>query len=321
MAHAAIPQSLPDILATRLVPNYARLRRIAARSSQRGHFTRAQALSCAVSRHRLSHLVTVGMLERTAPGLFRFVVASAPTWKDRLAGQLLKTGGVASGRTAAALFGLIEPHDGFDIMVPRRSRHANAPHHTTRDLPRHEIVQSDGLACLHPIRAIIDCASFVAPAITETMIESAVVKKLVAPADLERRARELRNSKRPGAIAVLQVLDGLHPELRRSRNEWEALVVRRVQEFGLPSPELEFALWIDGRRYILDAAWPEHRVALEFDGRNPHMRRAVFDNDNLRRNDLLADGWQRFGITSTELDRKDTRTLQLVALALSNSKE
>ena len=151
------------------------------------------------------------------------------------------------------------------------------------------------------------------------MIESAVVRELVDPLRLSRRARELRNSKRPGCAIVLAILDELHPELRRSRNDWEALVVRRCSEFGLPRPSTEFEVIINGRRYFLDLAWPEFLVALEFDGRDPHMRRIVHDNDTLRRNDFTDAGWTRFGITSSELAVASTKTLQQVRRAIAKS--
>jgi hypothetical protein len=151
------------------------------------------------------------------------------------------------------------------------------------------------------------------------MIESAIVRGLVNPARLEQRARELRHHKRPGCAVTLRILGELHPELGRSRNQWEALVVRRAIEFGLPRPELEFEVVIDGRRYILDAAWARALATLEFDGRDPHMRRKVHDYDTARRNDLQAAGWRRFGITAAALQQGDDRVFRQIARVLDES--
>jgi very-short-patch-repair endonuclease len=148
------------------------------------------------------------------------------------------------------------------------------------------------------------------------MVESAIVRKLVKAAGLRRRAQELANSKRPGCAVVLRILDDLHPELARSRNEWEALVARRAKEFGLERPQLEYELFFNGHRYIADAAWPRQRVALEFDGRDPHMRRRVHDYDTDRRNDFTDAGWRRFGITASALRRHDDRAFRQVARAI-----
>ena len=89
---------------------------------------------------------------------------------------------------------------------------------------------------------------------------------------------------------------------------------------GSTPPELEYELFIDGRRYIADAAWPEQRVALEFDGRDPHMRRWVHDYDTGRRNDFTDAGWLRFGITATALKQRDDRAFRQVARAIARRK-
>jgi very-short-patch-repair endonuclease len=80
---------------------------------------------------------------------------------------------------------------------------------------------------------------------------------------------------------------------------------------------LEFDVIIDGRRYIADAAWPTVKVALEFDGRDPHMRKQVHDYDSMRRNDFTSAGWLRFGITAAALKRRDDRTFRQVARAIA----
>src|SRR5262249_8780088 len=111
------------------------------------------------------------------------------------------------------------------------------------------------------------------------------------------------------------ILSELHPELRLSRNKWEALVVRRCRELGLPDPVLELEIWIDGHHYFLDAAWEPALVTLEFDGRDPHMRRQVHDYDTRRRNDLTQAGGKRFGTTATDA-HSDDRTFRQVGGAL-----
>ena len=61
----------------------------------------------------------------------------------------------------------------------------------------------------------------------------------------------------------------------------------------------------------------ERRVALEFDGRDPHMRRKVHDYDTARRNDFTDAGWRRFGITASALKKGDDRTFRQVARAIT----
>ncbi len=300
----------------------ARLNTVASRPTQRGHFTTAQAAQCRVSYKTLVGLEKCGVIRRVHRGLYRFEVGVKPTWKDLLAGELLLTDGIACGRTAAALYGWINVDCAaasgrkFEIMASRGSRHATSPRHTTRDLQRWEQVIVDGLPVLHPLRTLTDAAHRLPKRSATAMIESAIANKTVDLHDLERRARELLHPKRPGCAVVLGVLGRIHPELVATRNEWERWVLRRAQELGLPEPAVEFEVVISGRRYLLDAAWPAAEIALEFDGRDPHMRRGVHDNDTLRRNDFESAGWRRFGITATALREGDDSAFAHVARAL-----
>jgi very-short-patch-repair endonuclease len=175
----------------------------------------------------------------------------------------------------------------------------------------------EGLRTLAPVRAVLDSVHLLAPAKATALVERAIVRGLVEPDALRRRANELRHSKRPGCAVTLRILADLHPELARSRNEWEALVARRAKEAGLPTPKLEYEVFIDGHRYIADAAWPEPLVLLEFDGRDPHMRKAVHDYDAVRRNDFNAAGWLRFTVTASALQRRDARVFRQVAKAIA----
>ncbi len=305
-------------MATASTDPFARLRRLARRSSQRGCFTSAQASEAGLSRVQLHRLVQRGIVVREAPSVYRFTVGAAPSWKDRLAVELLSTGGVACGLTAAALYGLVDPPDRPQVLVPRSSRNALPGRHTTRELEQFECATVDGLRALAPVRMVLDSAHRLPAGRAVGLVESAIVRGLVKPVALERRARELTHGKRPGCAVALRILAELHPEIARSRNEWEALVARRATETGLAAPELELELFVDGRRYIADAAWPKWKIALEFDGRDPHMRRTVHDYDSIRRNDFTSAGWLRFGITAAALKRRDERAFRQIAQAIAS---
>jgi hypothetical protein len=297
--------------------DFSELQRVARRRGQRGYFTTAQAEGAGISRTRLGLLVKRGLVVRAAAGVYRFRVAAAETWKDRLAVALLSPGAVACGLSAPALYGLADPPAEQSVIVRRGARTARGGRHTTRDLPRHECATIEGLRTLTPTRAVLDSAHLLPKVKAIAMVESAIVRGLVKSDVLSKRAKELMHSKRPGCAVVLRILADLHPELERSRNEWEALVARRAKEVGLPPPRLEYEVFIDGRRYILDAAWPEQCVALEFDGRDPHMRRRVHDSDTDRRNDFADAGWKRFGITASALRERDDRAFRQVARAIA----
>jgi very-short-patch-repair endonuclease len=52
---------------------------------------------------------------------------------------------------------------------------------------------------------------------------------------------------------------------------------------------------------VIDVAWPDELVLVEFDGYRPHSGRTAFDDDRVRQNELVRAGWVPFRLTSTAL--------------------
>ncbi len=93
-------------------------------------------------------------------------------------------------------------------------------------------------------------------------------------------------------------------------------MLRIVRRLGLPSPEVDHPVRVAGRRRYLDLAWPNAKVAVEFDGFVPHSTRRVFDDDRVRQNGLVADGWTVFRVTKSMLDADPAGTFRPIALAV-----
>jgi very-short-patch-repair endonuclease len=134
---------------------------------------------------------------------------------------------------------------------------------------------------------------------------------------LETRAQALWAPRRNGCAIVLALLEQRHPELRNARNLWEAKVLRVVRELGLPDPRVNYRVEVGGKRRYLDLAWPDAKVAVEFDGFVPHSTRRVFDDDRVRQNHLVADGWTVFRVTKTMLDTDALGTFRPIACAIA----
>jgi hypothetical protein len=77
----------------------------------------------------------------------------------------------------------------------------------------------------------------------------------------------------------------------------ERVVLGVLLDGGLPAPEPQHPVTIDGRRYRLDFAWPDRRVALEVDGFGPHSGYAAFHDDRRRDLALQSAGWRVLHVT------------------------
>ncbi|OXM55544.1 hypothetical protein CFP71_17500 [Amycolatopsis thailandensis] len=87
----------------------------------------------------------------------------------------------------------------------------------------------------------------------------------------------------------------------------ESILRLIVVEGGLPIPVGQYEIHtVDGRRlYVLDLAWPELRIALEYDGYAAHEGRQGYDAERDAR--MAARGW--ITIRATAADLRDPRRL------------
>ncbi|MET0895682.1 MAG: DUF559 domain-containing protein [Acidimicrobiia bacterium] len=67
---------------------------------------------------------------------------------------------------------------------------------------------------------------------------------------------------------------------------------------------------------MIDFAWVDHMVAVEFDGFEPHSPRRVFDDDRARQNDLVDAGWRVFRLTAASFAGDVRRSFAPIASAL-----
>ena len=98
----------------------------------------------------------------------------------------------------------------------------------------------------------------------------------------------------------------------------QVLLAMRTEQ-GLPAPVAEY-VFAPPRRWRLDYAWPDARVALEVEGgawtRGRHTRAAGFLGDMDKYNELAARGWLLVRCTPTTLYRHET--FLYIAQAMAN---
>lgn len=137
-----------------------------------------------------------------------------------------------------------------------------------------------------PVRTALDLARW-APGLTEKVAAvdalafhcGVTVDAVRALARVHLGAHHTR-----GLPAVLALVNGLAESPRESR------VRMAIVLGGLPSPVAQHPVSIDGRRYRLDLAYPELRLAIEYDGRE-HRGQLRAHADLLREADLTRLGW------------------------------
>jgi very-short-patch-repair endonuclease len=286
--------------------------------AQHGVFTLQQALTSGFSRATVRRRIELRQWEELAPRVYRTALAGRADWRTRTLAVALSTGGVACRRSALALYGLWSPPPDPEVLVARRARTATrSPQRSSDSLPPCDVTSVDGIPTTTPIRTLIDMGGRLPLSMFEDVLDTAIVQRIVRVEPLEARSRELWAPRRNGCAIVLGLLEQRHPDVRRARNVWEARVLRIVRDLGLASPRVNHRVEVGGKRRYLDLAWPDAKVAVEFDGFVPHSTRRVFDDDRARQNDLVAAGWTVFRITKTMLDVDPVATFAPIAASLS----
>ena len=106
--------------------------------------------------------------------------------------------------------------------------------------------------------------------------------------------RHLRSSGRSRALAAARLADP------RSESPRESLLRLAVVRAGLPAPVPQYEVRVGGRFVArLDLAWPQLRVALEYDGAH-HRNRRQYGRDLARHNALRAAGWVVFQVDAAQ---------------------
>lgn len=105
-----------------------------------------------------------------------------------------------------------------------------------------------------------------------------------------RSAVGLRLRRRPDPRGTVRgaVLLGLASA--KAESPPESWIRYRLLEEGFPIPEVNWQILQDGREiFRIDLAWPQQRIAFEYDGYEPHLGRA--EQDAARQEELERRGW------------------------------
>ncbi|WP_433532435.1 hypothetical protein ACQPYA_10570 [Micromonospora sp. CA-263727] len=261
---------------------------------------------------RGSDVVARGLLTRTElrsrawRPLFRDVYADAHLaishrTRCRAATRLLLPADAAiAGRSAAALFGAgnVGADEPIDVLLPTGRRFgpvAGLAAHTA-EVGEDEITLHGELRVTRPRRTCWDLAQWCSVEDAVATVDRLAASGAVRLDDLSELARSRagdRGWKR--LLRVSELADAGAESVPESR-----LRVRVVLA-GLPRPVTQFVVERQGRFVArVDLAWPELRVAVEYDGLWHHDPEQ-FHRDRRRLNRLLGNDWIVLHVTAKRL--------------------
>jgi very-short-patch-repair endonuclease len=284
-------------------------------------FTVAMAEATGIPRTAIEHEHRVGRIVSVHPGVY--TSAGTPLSRSVLirAAQLAAgPGAVVSHRTAAAMHGLLTDDPSvIDITVghDRRPRLRGVRLHRSLRLPDDHRRQMDGLAVTSVDRTLADLGAVLGPGFVRMAVEAAVVARMTTVPRLFDLVDDHARRGRNGIGALRLVLEEWLLSERPPDSVLEIAFARLVKREGLPEPVYQHWVEVAGRRYRIDAAWPEQMLAVEVDGWETRKTFRAFQSDTDRQNVITLAGWAFIRFTWTDVVRRPGYVAGQIAQALA----
>jgi very-short-patch-repair endonuclease len=285
---------------------------------QYGLVTLEQLRGLGISKDAAGQRVRAGRLHRVHEGVYvvgHSLLTSEGLWLAAVFAS--GPGAVLSHRSAAALWGIrADEHGAVDVTAAnRRGRHPSGISAHRYSLPEGDWTTVRGIRCTTVERTLLDLAAVIPVWQLRKALAEAEVLRIV---DLSALRALIRRSRRRRGVARLRlILDELHPETRRTRSELERMFLRMCRKGGLPTPEVNVALQVSGRRLKPDFLWRDEGLIVEADSRRFHDTDSAFQHDRRREQLLQLAGWRVSRCTWEQVEREPRRLTETIHALLA----
>ncbi|MEV0672321.1 type IV toxin-antitoxin system AbiEi family antitoxin domain-containing protein [Mycobacterium sp. NPDC050441] len=273
-----------------------------------GVITLAQAKQAGLSQDAVNRRVRSGRWLRCSPGVY-FVDDRPLTDSARVRAAVWSAGpnATASG-LAAAWWHEVTRYlpEIVEVTIPRTGHHPQRHGITLRrrDLDPRDIVERRGLRVTALALTVVEAAARRGGG--AKLMDSAL-QRHTELRDLWRA--HLRNKGRHGSPAARRLLQAAADG---ARSEAERLLIRLLREARITGWKANYRLG----RYLIDVAFPGHRLAIETDGWAFHSDQEVFQKDRVRQNEIALMGWQILRFTWLDLTEYPQRVIAEIRFAV-----
>jgi predicted transcriptional regulator of viral defense system len=270
---------------------------------QHGVVSAKQLKALGLSRSGVGTWVARGRLHCLYRGVYS-VGHDVLTREGRFMGAVLAGGedAVLSGWAAAALWGMYRWYGGrIEVTVARKVRNRDRLHFHRRELPPDEITELDGIPVTTVARTLFDLAATANKHQLRRAMHEADVRRLPEALGLRHLLHRY-----PGHRGTRTIRAALEDRTTKgvTRNDFEAAFLGFLERAGLPMPEVNAPLQLNGKWIDVDFLWREQKVIVELDGRETHHTVKAFENDRARGRALSALKWQPIRVTWLQLERE-----------------
>ena len=294
---------------------------LALAATQHGLVTDEQAAELGLSDRALRRRLAAGVWDRPLPGVLRCAGSPRSGRQAAMAAALWAgPGTLISHATAGVLWqldGVATTRVEVTVPEPLHPRHPGVVVHRTAKLLDIDRSPTDGIPVTSVLRTLIDLASTLALEHLELAVEDAMRRRLTTPGQLAWRVDEPDARRRRGS-ARLRTLLGERGRDRIADSSAEVLLQRLLVRHGLPRPHRQHPVEHAGQTIHVDLAYPEVRLAIEFDSIRWHTGRQRIERDAQRRNLLRAAGWQAVYVTHVTMHESPATVVKWISGAYAD---
>jgi len=284
--------------------------------TQGGIVTRAQAFAAGLTRHQIHNRVRSGRWVRVASGAYRVFTMEGPD-------QLVRAAVAALPDAVASHFSAWRLHQmsGIDsdiacVLVHSRTTHTfpGVKVYRCHDRASWHVDSVGGVPTTTLARTVVDLASIVRRNRLEYLIDDAVAARRVDLSSISDVLESVARKGKPGVRSLRSVLDdrlgdshSMSSLERKGKSLLEGGGIRGfVTEHPIP--------WHTDRRF--DVAFPQRRLAIEWDSRRWHLQADAFSADRERDRAAIVHGWRVLRFTWDDVVKRPDHVLDTIRAAL-----
>jgi hypothetical protein len=281
---------------------------------QHAAVARRQLRRAGLTDGQIDHLVAIGRLLVEFDGVYR--ISGAPvTWNQRMLAACLYTGGDASHRAAAAVWGVDGPLAPFELTIePRRGfRHPGLVLHRTSSLAPNDLTRRHGIPVTNPLRTLVDLGAVAGHDEVANALDSLTSRRIITIAGARAYRQRLAGRGRRGVGVLGDVLDNRALGDQASDGMLEPAMADLCRRFAIPMPAFQVWVFVAGRWRRMDFADVDAMIDFEVDGYEQHGGNYRNWEDDLDRDaELTALGWQVVRFSWTAVNHRPVKVARLI---------
>jgi very-short-patch-repair endonuclease len=151
----------------------------------------------------------------------------------------------------------------------------------------------DGISVTTAARTLLDLGAVHDSSVVEMALERALRRELVTTCELSQLVRALGRRGRNGVGVLRQLVETRDPAHAPTESDMETRLRRVLRRHGLPEPVPQFVIRDDAGHFVarVDFAYPEQRIAIEYDSFEHHTGTVAHVRDHSRRNRIEGLHW------------------------------